>query len=102
MLLWLDISELCFDVESTSFRLDEDMIEALFMNNSTPAVPPRDAGRKTTAPPFRQEERVLDPKKAQNIAILLRALNVTCEEVSDALLDGECYAGMLLLRPLQR
>ena len=89
------------DVESTSFRLDEDMIEALFMNNSTPAVPPRDAGRKTTAPPFRQEERVLDPKKAQNIAILLRALNVTCE-VFDALLDGECYAGMLLLRPLQR
>jgi hypothetical protein len=81
------------DVESISFRLDEDMIEALFMNNSTPAVPPRDAGRKTTAPPFRQEERVLDPKKAQNIAILLRALNVTCEEVSDALLDGECSLG---------
>ncbi|RLN39850.1 hypothetical protein C2845_PM01G06680 [Panicum miliaceum] len=79
-------------------KLDEDMIEALFMNNSTPAVPPRDAGRKTTAPPFRQEERVLDPKKAQNIAILLRALNFTCEEVSDALLDGnaECLGSELL------
>jgi hypothetical protein len=35
------------------------------------------------------QEKVLDPKKAQNIAILLRALNVTLEEVSDALLDGE-------------
>jgi hypothetical protein len=34
---------------------------------------------------------VLDPKKAQNIAILLRALNVTRDEVSDALLDGECH-----------
>lgn len=67
------------------------MIEALFMNNSTPAVAPRDVGRKATGPPFRQEERVLDPKKAQNIAILLRALNVTREEVSDALLDGECH-----------
>ena len=66
------------------------MIEALFMNNSVPAAPPRDAGRKAGAPPLRQEERVLDPKKAQNIAILLRALNVTREEVSDALLDGEC------------
>jgi hypothetical protein len=72
------------------FRLDEDMIEALFMNNSMPAAPTRDAGRKPSVPPFRQEERVLDPKKAQNIAILLRALNVTREEVSDALLDGEC------------
>ncbi|EMS60163.1 hypothetical protein TRIUR3_01461 [Triticum urartu] len=67
--------------------LDEDMIEALFMNNSMPAAPPRDTGRKPAAPAFRQEERVLDPKKAQNIAILLRALNVTREEVSDALLD---------------
>lgn len=35
-----------------------------------------------------QEMRVLDPKKSQNIAILLRALNVTKEEVSEALLDG--------------
>lgn len=66
------------------------MIEALFMNNSTPAAPPREVGRKAAGvPSFRQEERVLDPKKAQNIAILLRALNVTREEVSDALLDGE-------------
>lgn len=75
--------------------MDEDMIEALFMNNSMPAAPPRDGGRK---PPFRQEERVLDPKKAQNIAILLRALNVTREEVSDALLDGnaECLGSELL------
>ncbi|KAL0419394.1 UNVERIFIED_CONTAM: Formin-like protein 1 [Sesamum radiatum] len=32
--------------------------------------------------------RVLDPKKAQNIAILLRALNVTVEEVCDGLLEG--------------
>ncbi|CDY37849.1 BnaAnng05100D [Brassica napus] len=35
------------------------------------------------------ENRVLDPKKSQNIAILLRALNVTREEVSEALLDGK-------------
>lgn len=31
---------------------------------------------------------MLDPKKSQNIAILLRALNVTRDEVSEALLDG--------------
>ncbi|KAI3960886.1 hypothetical protein MKW92_000857 [Papaver armeniacum] len=35
-----------------------------------------------------KENQVLDPKKSQNIAILLRALNVTQDEVSEALLDG--------------
>ena len=65
------------------------MIEVLFMNNSTAAVAPRmDTPKKVGMPQFKQEERVLDPKKAQNIAILLRALNVTLEEVTDALLDG--------------
>jgi hypothetical protein len=84
------------------------MIEALFMNNSMPAAPARDAGRKPGMPPFRQEERVLDPKKAQNIAILLRALNVTREEVSDALLDGErsyntdCSTAVTNLLPLNK
>jgi hypothetical protein len=95
-------------VSAVSFRLDEDMIEALFMNNSMPAAPARDAGRKPGMPPFRQEERVLDPKKAQNIAILLRALNVTREEVSDALLDGErsyntdCSTAVTNLLPLTK
>ena len=36
-----------------------------------------------------QENKVLDPKKSQNIAIMLRALSVTKEEVCKALLDGE-------------
>ena len=31
---------------------------------------------------------MLDPKKAQNIAIALRALNVTIEEVCEALSEG--------------
>ncbi|KAG8091476.1 hypothetical protein GUJ93_ZPchr0012g21915 [Zizania palustris] len=84
--------------KSNSFQLDEDMFELLFMNNST-AMPPRmDTPKKVGLPQFKQEERVLDPKKAQNIAILLRALNVTLDEVSDALLDGnvECMGAELL------
>lgn len=40
-------------------------------------------------PTPRAENKVLDPKKAQNIAILLRALNVTKKEVCDALCEGE-------------
>ncbi|CAL4916282.1 unnamed protein product [Urochloa decumbens] len=84
-------------LKSNSFQLDEDMIEVLFTNNAANA-PSRDTPKKAGVPQCRSEEKVLDPKKAQNIAILLRALNVTLEEVSDALLDGnaECLGGDLL------
>ncbi|KAL5682703.1 hypothetical protein ACJX0J_009088, partial [Zea mays] len=77
--------------------LDEDMIEVLFTNNAANA-PPRDTLRKPGVPLCGAQEKVLDPKKAQNIAILLRALNVTLEEVTDALLDGnaECLGADLL------
>ncbi|CAD6213106.1 unnamed protein product [Miscanthus lutarioriparius] len=80
-----------------TLRLDEDMIEVLFTNNAANA-PPRDTLKKPEVPQCSAQEKVLDPKKAQNIAILLRALNVTLEEVSDALLDGnaECLGADLL------
>ncbi|MFX5126531.1 hypothetical protein ABTC57_18945, partial [Acinetobacter baumannii] len=45
--------------------------------------------RKPVFAAVEQEYRVLDSKKSQNIAILLRALNVTRDEVSEALLDGK-------------
>lgn len=35
------------------------------------------------------ENIVVDPKKYQSIAIFLRALKVTCEDVSKAILDGK-------------
>ena len=49
----------------------------------------KEDGRKPSVGPVNREHSVLDPKKSQNIAILLRALNVTQEEVSKALLDGK-------------
>lgn len=63
-------------------------METLFGCNSTTAAPPKEPIRRSVLPPVKQENRVLDPKKSQNIAILLRALNVTRDEVSEALLDG--------------
>lgn len=33
--------------------------------------------------------RIIDPRKAQNLSILLRALNVTGQEVTDALVEGD-------------
>ncbi|XP_022741527.1 formin-like protein 6 [Durio zibethinus] len=74
-------------LKSSSFQLNEDMMETLFGCNSTNPVP-KEPIRRSVLPPVEQENRVLDPKKSQNIAILLRALNVTRDEVSDALLDG--------------
>lgn len=62
-------------------------METLFGCHSTNSAP-KEPARRSVLPPPEQENRVLDPKKSQNIAILLRALNVTRDEVSEALLDG--------------
>ncbi|GMY32854.1 formin-like protein 1 [Fagus crenata] len=76
-------------LKSSSFQLNEEMIETLFMvNNSNSNLTLKDNGRRLVLPLSSQENRVLDPKKSQNIAILLRALNVTIEEVCEALLEG--------------
>lgn len=63
-------------------------METLFGCKSTSSIS-KEATRRSVLPPVEQENRVLDPKKSQNIAILLRALNVTRDEVSEALLDGK-------------
>ncbi|PIA33235.1 hypothetical protein AQUCO_04200176v1 [Aquilegia coerulea] len=74
-------------LKSSSFHLNEDMIETLFGCNSKNPVK-KESLRTSVLPPMEKENRVLDPKKSQNIAILLRALNVTRDEVSEALLEG--------------
>lgn len=63
-------------------------MESLFGCNSAKSVQ-KEPTRRTILPHPEQENRVLDPKKSQNIAILLRALNVTRDEVTEALLDGK-------------
>jgi len=63
------------------------MIETLFKANG-PNMGGKDGVRRSIMPLWNEETRVLDPKKSQNIAILLKALNVTEEEVCEALLEG--------------
>ncbi|KAJ6371692.1 hypothetical protein OIU77_002082 [Salix suchowensis] len=75
-------------IKSSSFQLNEEMIETLFMVNNSNLNVKDHNGRRQSLPLLNQENRVLDPKKSQNIAILLRALNVTIEEVCEALLEG--------------
>ncbi|CAL5192852.1 unnamed protein product [Lathyrus oleraceus] len=74
-------------MNSMSFKLNEEMIETLFVVKPSNQNP-KDATPRSVLPLPNQEDRVLDPKKSQNIAILLKALNVTIEEVCEALLDG--------------
>lgn len=76
------------------------MMESLFGCNSMNSVPkPKETNvtRKSVFQTVEQENRVLDPKKSQNIAILLRALNVTRDEVSEALLDGNFIINLFQL-----
>ncbi|KAB1218157.1 Formin-like protein 1 [Morella rubra] len=77
-------------LKSSSFQLNEEMIETLFVvnNNNNWHMTAKDKSRCSILPSPNQESRVLDPKKSQNIAILLRALNVTIDEVCEALLEG--------------
>ncbi|XAR71047.1 hypothetical protein NMG60_11028129 [Bertholletia excelsa] len=88
-------------LKSSSFQLNEEMIETLFVVNTSSAAPKDIHARRAVPPMPHYENRVLDPKKSQNIAILLRALNVTINEVCEALLEGSADAmGTELLESL--
>ncbi|XP_076915991.1 uncharacterized protein LOC143575525 [Bidens hawaiensis] len=78
-------------LKSSSFKLNEEMIETLFVvktPNPSSSTESSATRRQILPSPPSHETRVLDPKKSQNISILLRAVNVTIEEVCDALLEG--------------
>ncbi|KAF7007771.1 hypothetical protein CFC21_022676 [Triticum aestivum] len=72
---------------SDSFRVDEAAMENLFPQNSAAAA----ANSGQTAArggPGKQHSRLLDPKRLQNVAIMLKALNVTADEVIRTLMHG--------------
>lgn len=72
-------------LRSSSFEFDEEMIESLFGYNMQSSMK-NDEGKSKSPPPSKQ---LLDPKRLQNMTILAKALNVTAEQVCDALLQGE-------------
>jgi hypothetical protein len=65
-------------------RLNEDEIAILFGANANPAA--REFGQPGVA--AAKKKGILDAKKAQNIAIQLRALNIATQDICDALLQG--------------
>ncbi|KAK4440944.1 Formin-like protein 1 [Sesamum alatum] len=91
-------------LKSSSFKLNEEMIETLFVAN-TSKPNPKETTRWQVLPSPGQDNgnRILDPKKAQNIAILLRALHVTVDEVCEGLLEGNAdVLGTELLESLSK
>ncbi|KAK8460580.1 hypothetical protein SEVIR_2G353700v4 [Setaria viridis] len=74
-------------IKSGSFQFNEDMIETLFGYNSADKTG-SDGKKDLSSKDVPQFVRILDPKKAQNLAISLRALSVSPVEVCSAVKEG--------------
>jgi len=73
-------------IKAGSFQFNEEMIESLF---GCHAVDKKSGdGKKDVAKDVPQFVRILDAKKAQNLAISLKALSVSAEEVRNAVMEG--------------
>ncbi|KAF6174485.1 hypothetical protein GIB67_004679 [Kingdonia uniflora] len=75
-----------------SFRFDDDLMEALFGYVATNKKSPdrKNAASNlgnSTSPPA--QVFILDPRKSQNTAIVLRSLAISRKEILDALLEGQ-------------
>ncbi|KAK4341814.1 hypothetical protein RND71_037630 [Anisodus tanguticus] len=73
-------------VKAGSFQFDEEQIETLFgyVSSEKKNGPKKDSSQDAS----NLYIQIIDQKKAQNLSILLKALNVTTEEVCDALKEG--------------
>ncbi|KAA8523741.1 hypothetical protein F0562_010164 [Nyssa sinensis] len=90
-----DHSMVWHQIKSGSFQFNEEMIETLF--GYAPDRNKNEARKGSSSQdPSTQYIQIIDPKKAQNLSILLKALNVTTEEVCDALQEGNELPSELL------
>ncbi|CAN4104832.1 unnamed protein product [Withania somnifera] len=83
-----DHSMVWHEIKAGSFQFNEEIMESLF--GYIPGDQGKDDRRKASSS-FDQSSQyiqIIDAKKSQNLAILLKALNVTTEEVHEALKEG--------------
>lgn len=77
-------------MEGGSFKFDDDLMEALFgsvaANRKSPKNQPSSSSEKSNSPPT--QIMILDPRKSQNTAIVLRSLAISRKEIIDALNEG--------------
>ncbi|PAN38544.1 hypothetical protein PAHAL_7G179200 [Panicum hallii] len=72
-------------IRSSSFELDEQMIESLFGYNAARCSAKHEEAQ-SRSPSL--GHHVLDPKRLQNITILMKAVNATAEQIYAALMQG--------------
>ncbi|XP_013589253.1 PREDICTED: formin-like protein 3 [Brassica oleracea var. oleracea] len=75
------------EISAGSFQFNEEEMESLFGYNDVNKSKNGQRGESSRDSPV-QYIQIIDPRKAQNLSILLRALNVTIEEVVDAIKEG--------------
>ncbi|KAK7257505.1 hypothetical protein RIF29_31529 [Crotalaria pallida] len=81
-----DQSMVWHEISAGSFVFNEEKMESLFgCTNQNRNERRKDSPAVDTTVHYIQ---IIDPRKAQNLSILLRALNVTTEEVIDAIKEG--------------
>ncbi|KAK6785007.1 hypothetical protein RDI58_018462 [Solanum bulbocastanum] len=83
-----DHSMVWLEIKAGLFQFNAEMMDSLF--GYIPGDQGKDDRRKVSSS-FDQTSQyiqIIDPKRSQNLAILLEALNVTTEEVYDALEEG--------------
>ncbi|EOA18789.1 hypothetical protein CARUB_v10007403mg [Capsella rubella] len=93
------------EISAGSFQFNEEMMETLFGyndGNKNKTGQRSDSSRESPV----QYIQIIDTRKAQNLSILLRALNVTTEEVVDAIKEGnelpvELLQTLLKMAPTQ-
>ncbi|XP_074296933.1 formin-like protein 5 [Silene latifolia] len=93
------------EIREGSFHFNEEKIESLFGYNPNDKRN-NDRGGQLSDASQPQQIQIIDPKKSQNLSILLKALNVTTAEVCDALLEGnelptELLHTMMRMAPTQ-
>ncbi|GAB4846223.1 hypothetical protein Ancab_025220 [Ancistrocladus abbreviatus] len=83
-----DHSMVWHQLKSGSFQFNEEMIETLF--GYTPPEKNKFEQKKESSSRDQQPQliQIIDSKKAQNLSILLKALNLTSEEIHGAIEEG--------------
>ncbi|PIN04909.1 hypothetical protein CDL12_22560 [Handroanthus impetiginosus] len=84
-----DYSMVWNEINNGSFRVDDDLMEALF-GYTTTSQKTIEKSNKLSHPNSLPPSQIflLDPRKSQNTAIVLRSLSSSREEILDALLEG--------------
>ncbi|KAK8471973.1 hypothetical protein PHAVU_002G077100 [Phaseolus vulgaris] len=90
----LDHSMVWDKIDRGSFRVDDDLMESLFgliATNRNDSAPKENNSTSSSRDALAQSSNafLLDPRKSQNIAIVLKSLTVSRKEIIDALIDGQ-------------